>query len=260
MIKTVEIQNTIYCKKCKDYFPEDHFNKFRYNINRGIPYTCKLNKSKGGKYESKNKYEIDSYEYSRDMALRRMYGTSLEEFNTLLNNQNNCCKICTKKYINGEKFVIDHCHSSGKIRGILCNECNAAIGRLSDNPKLLKVAKEYLENPVTSIYPNSIKGYPDGKAKRIPEGSLDIITARRRRRLWREYKMSLDDYNTLLSLQNECCAICGTNQEKIMTKFCVDHNHEIGAVRGLLCCNCNSGIGFLKDNPDLIFNAIKYLQ
>jgi len=256
----LETEKGIYCKKCKDYFPEDHFNKFKYNEVRGIPYTCKNNKRKGGKYESINKYEIDSYEYSRDMALRRMYGTSLEEFNKLLFNQNNCCKICNKEYTENKKFVIDHCHNTGKIRGILCNECNAAIGRLLDNSNLLKLAKEYLENPTTSIYPNCLKGYPQGKPKRIPDGSLDVVTARRRRRLWREYQMSLEDYNNLLELQNNCCAICNINQEKIIIKLCVDHNHETGSVRGLLCSNCNSGIGFLKDNPDLIFNAIKYLE
>ena len=92
----VETEKGIYCKKCKDFYPEDHFNKFKYNTVRGIPYTCKYIKKKGGKYESKNKYKIDSYEYSRDMALRRMYGTSLEEFNNLLSSQNNCCKICNK--------------------------------------------------------------------------------------------------------------------------------------------------------------------
>ena len=50
----LEIKTKIYCKKCKDFYDEDHFNKFSYNVNRGIPYTCKLNKSKGGKFDSKN--------------------------------------------------------------------------------------------------------------------------------------------------------------------------------------------------------------
>lgn len=250
----------IYCKKCKDVFDITHFNTYKYNKKRGVKHTCKKYPRKKSNYTSKYKYEIGSYEYERDVSLKRMYGFSLEGFFELLNKQNNCCDICKKEYTKDLKFVVDHCHYTGTVRSILCTQCNSGIGKLLDNVELLKSALSYLGNPTTKLYPNVLIGYPNGKPKRIPDGSLDEITARRRRRLWREYKMSLIDYKNLLEIQNYKCVICNLNQDELISKLNVDHCHTTGKVRGLLCTTCNSAIGMLKDDPNLIKNAIKYLE
>jgi DNA-directed RNA polymerase subunit RPC12/RpoP len=77
----------------------------------------------------------------------------------------------------------------------------------------------------------------------------------------RKYEINLNDYNKLLEKQNYKCAICGYDNFDDKNFFpIVDHDHLTNKVRGLLCLNCNFGIGSLKDNTDLLKNAIKYLE
>jgi hypothetical protein len=73
------------------------------------------------------------------------------------------------------------------------------------------------------------------------------------------YKITLEDYNLLLEKQNEKCKIC--NRDCSTGKsLAVDHNHETGKVRGLLCKNCNIGLGMFFDNLDFLESAVLYLK
>lgn len=74
----------------------------------------------------------------------------------------------------------------------------------------------------------------------------------------RVYGVSRDMFNKIKKDQGFVCKICGLPEEKI--KLCVDHCHTCNQVRGLLCSRCNSGIGLLKDNIDILASAISYLQ
>ncbi len=74
------------------------------------------------------------------------------------------------------------------------------------------------------------------------------------------YGISLKEYSELLIKQNNNCAICQTPQSKLKTKLCIDHCHETGKVRGLLCHTCNRALGLLKDNTNILKEAIKYLD
>ena len=81
--------------------------------------------------------------------------------------------------------------------------------------------------------------------------------------LKRAFGISLDEYNTILGKQNGCCAICGISNNEIAngkeTRFSVDHDHKTGEIRGLLCGNCNRGVGNLKDSIETLKSAINYL-
>ena len=74
----------------------------------------------------------------------------------------------------------------------------------------------------------------------------------------RSYKITIEEHDKLLELQNYVCAICGkTDANKALA---IDHNHESGGVRGLLCSRCNRAIGLLRDNADLLRKAAEYLD
>lgn len=84
--------------------------------------------------------------------------------------------------------------------------------------------------------------------------------------LTRDYGINLDDYKRLLEAQNNLCAICGcpsgsekgnNNGSKVLS---VDHNHDTGKIRGLLCSACNKGIGSLMDDAKLLRKAADYLD
>lgn len=77
------------------------------------------------------------------------------------------------------------------------------------------------------------------------------------------FGLSAEQYKELLNKQNGVCAICNgkANHRRMKhTELCIDHCHETGAVRGLLCSRCNLGIGNFGDNIDLMLEAVKYLQ
>jgi hypothetical protein len=72
--------------------------------------------------------------------------------------------------------------------------------------------------------------------------------------------MTYERYLKMLEDQNYCCAICSIHKDLVKRQLAVDHNHDTGEVRGLLCDACNGGIGKLKDSATILLKAIKYLN
>lgn len=76
----------------------------------------------------------------------------------------------------------------------------------------------------------------------------------------RQYGITLEQYDLMVDEQNGCCKICGTDEPGGNRKrFSIDHNHQTGEVRGLLCGSCNAALGLLKDNPEILQSAFNYL-
>lgn len=73
----------------------------------------------------------------------------------------------------------------------------------------------------------------------------------------KKYGITEVDYQTLLAKQNGGCAICGSSGRR---RLDVDHDHLTNKIRGLLCNNCNRGLGHLKDDPALLRLAATYLE
>ena len=82
----------------------------------------------------------------------------------------------------------------------------------------------------------------------------------------RYYGISEKEVSEMYQAQSGLCKICNTQMEVFSSSedkrqtFCVDHNHDTGKVRGLLCSDCNRGIGFLKDNSEILRKAAEYLE
>jgi len=77
-------------------------------------------------------------------TLRRKYGLTVDDYNARLSAQGGGCAICRKEQDGGKKLVVDHCHETGVVRGLLCDGCNQAIGRLGDNSRSVQRAVSYL--------------------------------------------------------------------------------------------------------------------
>jgi len=82
----------------------------------------------------------------RERTKERRYGVTQEHFDQMLLSQDNKCKICNIEF-SGSKFThIDHCHDTDKVRGLLCNNCNLALGQFGDNTDIMDMAIKYLQN------------------------------------------------------------------------------------------------------------------
>ena len=82
----------------------------------------------------------------RNRDLKYKYGITLEDRHTMYINQNCKCKICNNVFDNEFDLYVDHCHESGKVRGLLCTLCNMGLGKFKDDIDRLKSAIKYIED------------------------------------------------------------------------------------------------------------------
>ena len=87
----------------------------------------------------------------RKSHLKRYYGITVEQYDEMLKSQNGVCAICGNvelsnrgNTLNALSLAVDHCHETGKIRGLLCMDCNQTLGKFNDDPARFEKAAEYL--------------------------------------------------------------------------------------------------------------------
>ncbi len=90
---------------------------------------------------------------NRETSLRRLYGIGIEDYDRMFTEQGGRCKLCDTADPGGRQsgrgkvnvFFVDHCHTTGKVRGLLCNTCNRAIGQVGENLSFFQKAINYLQ-------------------------------------------------------------------------------------------------------------------
>lgn len=167
-----------------------------------------------------------------------------------------------------------------------CKDCNKTKKReqYSMSPEKYKTAsskyrdshpgsnKQYREANKEKEKIRSIRYYNNNKEKekkrhadwrdRNPEWSANHHARhpeKRKENKLRKYNLTLAEYYELLEKQNGKCVICETSGDSKNTFPCVDHCHDSGMVRGLLCKYCNASLGLMRDDPQLLENAAEYL-
>lgn len=137
------------CTKCKEYFPTSAFGVKSW-INKDGSKTTKpkshcrkcINTDNLKRYHenpsTKSAHRSASYRHRI-----KSYGLTFEEYDNLLESQDSSCAVCGSKP--NRSLVIDHCHTTGKVRGLLCDLCNKALGNVKDNVGTLKGLIKYLE-------------------------------------------------------------------------------------------------------------------
>lgn len=98
---------------------------------------------------------------------------------------------------------------------------------------------------------------PEEEKKRLRDIRQD---KKYKERLKYDYGMTVEDYEALSAYQGDCCAICKVPSLSLSQRLAVDHCHATGKVRGLLCKACNAALGLLKDSPEVLETAFKYLK
>ena len=135
--------------------------------------------------------------------------------------------------------------------------------------KVCKVCKK--EKPLSSYHKSNIhklgcrnvcKPCRNERQKITPEKRKESYSYERNRniKLKQTYGITYDDYHIMFNEQGGRCLICDRHQKDLTLALAVDHCHQTGIIRGLLCGNCNSGIGNLRDDVSLLRKAIEYLE
>jgi hypothetical protein len=137
---------TKFCKECKVEKPllEFYFSK-KGSKDKLYPdslcKSCKTIRCKKWFKENKKKAQA----FGLKSKLKKRYNMTVEEYQTLLINQDGRCKICSKRQAR-RSLSVDHCHTTNVVRGLLCDKCNMALGLIHDNLDILDGMKQYLIN------------------------------------------------------------------------------------------------------------------
>ena len=131
------------CKGCDTTKSKKDFNKHK-NKPDGLQTQCRECIKKATK-----KWEKNNPEKNRKRKLMSNYGITTEQYNEMLEAQNNGCKICGSTDPRNKSYrylCVDHCHHTGLVRGLLCDYCNVGLGRFEDDIDRLKKAVQYLRD------------------------------------------------------------------------------------------------------------------
>lgn len=165
-----QLPTTLTCRMCGDTKPLDQFVK-QPNCKNGRRPRCKrCHAAKERQWRLDNPEESLRRERARDRTkdyekglewkrryyaspkgriallrghLKHQYGMTLEEFRAMADRQEQRCLLCKQK---PSRLVVDHCHSTGRIRGLLCDKCNTGLGFFGDDVEQFRRAIEYLSH------------------------------------------------------------------------------------------------------------------
>jgi hypothetical protein len=143
------------CSVCNKLKPLEDFYK-EARVKDGRMRRCKLcHCAVTAKYRTQNpevyrKASLKHWHNLKDSKKHgkwlKRYGLTKEEYETFFDKQKGLCFICKKECSSGQNLSVDHCHKTGKVRGLLCKKCNTALGMLEDNIEYFQTAILYLKS------------------------------------------------------------------------------------------------------------------
>ncbi len=201
--------------------------------------------------EAQAQWRSDNQAYDRERRLKYFFDLPIGSYPEMLARQNGGCAICGRaEETCGTSLSVDHCHTTGVVRGLLCRDCNLGLGAFQDCTQTLRSAEDYVKAP-PGIPPTVF----------IDDTNRTKAQRARGRALMDKFGMSLEQYEAALESQKHSCCICRRHKSEYAKALAVDHCHSSGINRGLLCVKCNTGLGLFKDNAtSLLGRAIAYLE
>ena len=157
-----------------------------------------------------------------------------------------CCEDCRKEYRKKNDYMKEY-YKNNKEKYYEMNHSDRHKERKNTARNIRYHEDEVFRRKVIEKSKNYRIRHPDAK---------------RNQDYMEKYGMTIDDYNKILESQGGKCAICGKPNSGIngRDRLFVDHDHKTGMVRGLLCSNCNHGLGNFHDNISFLESAIDYLE
>lgn len=246
------------CKDCARTPEEVEFGQHPKTLD-GLSIVCKpcnrlrtrkttSNYSPERREEIKARFKSEPYKNS---ILLRTFGIDREYYRTLLAEQNSECAICADSFTEENFPQIDHDHSTGKVRGLLCRTCNMGLGMFKDDTDKLSQAIKYLKLTSAEDHIDKVKSLI---TRRKGEMRHDLKATRGILILSKEGRLRL------LESQGFKCACCEDDlSHRNFLKINIDHDHAGMFIRGALCKHCNVGLGLFYENEVRFAAAIAYL-
>jgi hypothetical protein len=215
------------CRKCCSRDPEK-YKQEKIKVDPSIASkkyyeTHKIARQKASRdYGAKHREERREWcrrHYHR-FYIERQYGLTISQYNDLLVTQEYVCAICKRKPLK-HRLGVDHNHTTGSVRGLLCHSCNLSLGLANDDEKILVYSIEYLCRDTYNNEDHLGKYSGAYRSKHI----------------------------------KGVCEIC-----RCVRDLRVDHCHKSNKIRGLLCHKCNTLLGGFHDCVEDLRRAIVYLQ
>lgn len=131
-----------------------------------------------------------------------------------------------------------------------CIECKQ-IKKINAKDLCLKCYGKFSMRKYRLLHPEE-----DKKRKRdwYQAHKMEFCLVRKKSRILKKYGLTLEEYEHIKVKQNNKCLICKNDKELVL-----DHSHDTGNIRGMLCDSCNQGLGYFRDNPAILIAAAKYL-
>lgn len=140
------------CKDCKIIKPFEDLQKHPQSADGYNSLCLECNRERVKRWRKQNPEKRaeqvrkeGKQPYTKNKCLKATYGITLDEYNSMFSEQGGCCKICKLHQSEFSRaLAVDHCHRTGKIRGLLCSNCNTVLGMAKDDIEILKTAINYL--------------------------------------------------------------------------------------------------------------------
>jgi hypothetical protein len=130
-----------FCLGCQAHIPVEAFTKDRRSPD-GLAPRCKWCRS-----DTRKSNDGRDSRLIKDRYLKWKYGISLDEYEAIKDSQGGVCAVCGNgQGQDGRKYLdVDHCHRTGKVRGLLCSHCNRALGLLSEDQSRIRKLADYIQ-------------------------------------------------------------------------------------------------------------------
>lgn len=139
----MEPENLRTCSKCGKTLGRGSFG--RTYSKRGNPDGRRLECRTCTNTRLRSYYDESASTKKFAYKLKERYGMTVEEYLSLLESQGGGCAICGTTQNHGRRLAVDHCHETGVNRGILCDECNFAVGKVKNDPAIALSLVKYLQ-------------------------------------------------------------------------------------------------------------------
>ena len=230
------------CSKCRNNFYADEFGLSTRAVD-SINSWCKLCRSADSRRWFKQNKEKGAH--TRWLwKIKTKYNMTQAVYDEMLERQSFLCGICGGTASPRGHFDIDHDHSTGTVRGLLCRACNQGLGLILDDISIIGHLIQYLDNTIVITAPDT-----------FPSANL----TRQCCVFLRKYSMVESDYISLWNRSGGTCYVCCCTAASNGKMLAVDHSHETGAIRGLLCSRCNLALGKVVDNTEILYLMTVYL-